>query len=78
MGAGLWRRSSALKEAIDAISVRLIGWGALGVAGVEIYAPAVLAIDIAAAGGLASFGAVLATGSGKSVVDALRRAINND
>lgn len=65
-------------ETADAVSDRIIGWGSMIAAGIEVVSPSLLAIDLATAGGLATFGFLLATGRGKSIIQALRRAMIND
>jgi hypothetical protein len=63
----------------DKVSERVVGWTCLIAAGVEVAAPALLAIDLVTSGGLATAGFLLATGRAdkavSSMVAALRRMV---
>ena len=57
------------------ISEHIVGWGALSGAVIEVAAPTLLAIDLLAAGGLASFGFLLVTGRADAAVKRVNKAI---
>lgn len=53
------------------IGEQVVGYVSLGAAVIEVAAPAFLAIDLAAAGGLFSFGVLVVTGKANGVVKGL-------
>ena len=63
---------------VDQISLRLIGWGALAGATTEYVDPSILLLTSSQAAGLAMFGVIAATGSGKSILDVVRRLVKDD
>lgn len=54
-----------------AIGEQVVGYGSLGYAATEVAAPTLLAIDLAIAGGLFTFGVLLVTGKADGVVKGL-------
>jgi hypothetical protein len=58
----------------DKVSERVLGWACLVGAGIEVVAPALLAIDLATSGGVAAMGFLLATGRADKAVDSVVNA----
>jgi hypothetical protein len=59
----------------DAVSERILGWGAVAAGAIEFAAPTILAIDVTGATWLLGAGFLLATGRASMLAERVRRAL---